>query len=37
MPALQEQLDEIDIYLLDQILKGRMTPSMQILDAALQL
>ena len=33
MPTLQEQLGEIDIYLFDQILRGRITPGMQILDA----
>jgi tellurite methyltransferase len=37
MPTLQEQLGQIDIYLFDQFLKGRITPSMQTLDAALQL
>lgn len=34
MPAssLQEQFGQIDIYLFDQILKGRITPGMRILD-----
>ena len=30
---LQEQFGNIDIYLFDQLLKGRITPSMSILDA----
>jgi len=30
-------LGEIDIYLFDQILRGRITPGMQVFDAALQL
>ncbi|HVG07765.1 MAG TPA: class I SAM-dependent methyltransferase [Thermoanaerobaculia bacterium] len=30
---LREQLGDIDIYLLDQLLKGRLTPDMSILDA----
>jgi len=30
---LHEQLGDIDIYLLDQILKGRLTPDMSLLDA----
>jgi len=30
---LREQLGDIDIYLLDQILKGRLTPDMSLLDA----
>jgi tellurite methyltransferase len=30
---LREQLGDIDIYLLDQLLKGRLTPDMTILDA----
>ncbi len=33
MLTLQEQFGEIDIYLFDQILKGRITPGMRILDA----
>ena len=33
MPTLQEQFGQIDIYLFDQILKGRITPGMRILDA----
>ncbi len=33
MPALQEQFGQIDIYLFDQLLKGRITPGMRILDA----
>ncbi|MBK9167304.1 MAG: methyltransferase domain-containing protein [Bryobacterales bacterium] len=32
MPTLQEQFGEIDIYLFDQLLKGRITPGMRILD-----
>jgi 2-polyprenyl-3-methyl-5-hydroxy-6-metoxy-1,4-benzoquinol methylase len=31
--TLQEQFGEIDIYLFDQLLKGRITPGMRILDA----
>jgi tellurite methyltransferase len=30
---LQEQFDQIDIYLFDQLLKGRIVPGMTILDA----
>jgi tellurite methyltransferase len=30
---LQEQFGDIDIYLFDQLLKGRITPEMRILDA----
>jgi 2-polyprenyl-3-methyl-5-hydroxy-6-metoxy-1,4-benzoquinol methylase len=30
---LQEQFGQIDIYLFDQLLKGRITPKMRILDA----
>jgi len=30
---LQEQFGQIDIYLFDQLLKGRITPGMRILDA----
>jgi tellurite methyltransferase len=33
MPSLQEQLGHIDIYLLDQLLRGNITPGMRILDA----
>src|ERR1700733_6055140 len=33
MPALQEQFGQIDIYLFDQLLKGRISPRMRILDA----
>jgi SAM-dependent methyltransferase len=32
-PTLQEQFGQIDIYLFDQLLKGRITPGMKILDA----
>jgi len=33
MTTLQEQFGQIDIYLFDQLLKGRITPGMKILDA----
>jgi SAM-dependent methyltransferase len=33
MPTLQEQFGHIDIYLFDQLLKGRIAPGMRILDA----
>ena len=33
MPSLQEHFGQIDIYLFDQLLKGRITPGMGILDA----
>jgi tellurite methyltransferase len=33
MPTLQEQFGPIDIYLFDQMLKGRIEPGMRILDA----
>jgi tellurite methyltransferase len=33
MPTLQEQFGQIDIYLFDQLLKGRIAPGMTILDA----
>jgi len=33
IPSLNKLLGNIDIYLLDQILKGRFTPEMRILDA----
>jgi SAM-dependent methyltransferase len=32
-PTLQEQFGPIDIYLFDQLLKGRIAPGMRILDA----
>lgn len=32
-PSIQEQFGQIDIYVFDQILKGRITPGMRILDA----
>jgi 2-polyprenyl-3-methyl-5-hydroxy-6-metoxy-1,4-benzoquinol methylase len=32
-PSLQEQFGPIDIYLFDQLLKGRISPGMQIVDA----
>jgi 2-polyprenyl-3-methyl-5-hydroxy-6-metoxy-1,4-benzoquinol methylase len=32
MPTLQEQFGHIDIYLFDQLLKGRIAPGMRILD-----
>ena len=32
-PTLQEQFGQIDIYLFDQLLKGRIVPGMRILDA----
>jgi SAM-dependent methyltransferase len=32
MPTLQEQFVQIDIYLFDQLLKGRISPGMRILD-----
>jgi len=32
-PTLQEQFGQIDIYLFDQLLKGRITPGMRILDS----
>ena len=31
--VLQEQFGQIDIYLFDQLLKGRISPGMRILDA----
>ena len=31
--TLQEQFGQIDIYLFDQLLKGRIAPGMRILDA----
>ena len=33
MTKLQEQFGQIDIYLFDQLLKGRISPGMRILDA----
>ena len=33
MSSLQERFGQIDIYLFDQLLKGRITPGMRILDA----
>ena len=33
MPTLHEQFGQIDIYLFDQILRGRIVPTMRILDA----
>lgn len=33
LPALCEQFGQIDIYLFDQILRGRITPGMRIFDA----
>ena len=33
MPDLQEQFGAIDIYLFDQLLRGRIAPGMRILDA----
>ncbi len=33
MPTLQEQFGQIDIYVFDQLLKGRIVPGMRILDA----
>ncbi len=33
MPNLREQFGQIDIYLFDQILRGRIRPGMRILDA----
>ncbi len=32
-PTLQEQFGQIDIYLFDQLLRGRVSPGMRILDA----
>ncbi|HVB33052.1 MAG TPA: class I SAM-dependent methyltransferase [Patescibacteria group bacterium] len=32
-PTLQEQFGQIDIYLFDQLLKGRIAPGMRIVDA----
>jgi tellurite methyltransferase len=33
LPSLREQFGEIDIYLFDQLLRGRITPGMKIFDA----
>ncbi|MEO6445814.1 MAG: class I SAM-dependent methyltransferase [Gemmatimonadaceae bacterium] len=33
MTSLQQQFGQIDIYLFDQLLRGRMTPGMRVLDA----
>jgi SAM-dependent methyltransferase len=33
LPDLREWFGDIDIYLFDQLLKGRLTPQMQVLDA----
>lgn len=33
VPALVEQFGQIDIYLFDQLLRGRLTPGMRVLDA----
>ncbi len=33
MPGLHEQFGEIDIYLFDQLLRGRIAPGMRVLDA----
>ncbi len=33
MPTLQEQFGQIDIYLFDQLLKGRIAPGMRVLDS----
>ncbi|MGB8478426.1 MAG: class I SAM-dependent methyltransferase [Acidobacteriaceae bacterium] len=33
MPTLEEQFGQIDIYVFDQLLKGRIAPGMRILDA----
>ena len=33
MPSLQEQFGPIDIYLFDQLLRGRIHPGMRVLDA----
>jgi SAM-dependent methyltransferase len=33
MPDLQQQFGQIDIYLFDQLLRGRITPGMRIFDA----
>jgi tellurite methyltransferase len=33
MPSIQDQFGQIDIYLFDQLLRGRIAPGMRILDA----
>ena len=33
LPTIQEQFGQIDIYLFDQLLKGRISPGMRVLDA----
>src|ERR1700678_2448958 len=33
MPDLQEQFGQIDVYLFDQLLRGRIGPGMRVLDA----
>src|SRR5215467_13728360 len=33
VPTIQEQFGQIDIYLFDQLLRGRISPGMRILDA----
>src|ERR1041384_2039653 len=33
MPDLREQFGDIDIYLFDQLLRGRIAPGMRVLDA----
>src|ERR1700687_128845 len=33
IPTLQEPFGQVDIYLFDQLLKGRLSPGMRILDA----
>src|SRR5206468_12908782 len=33
MPNLQEKFGQIDIYLFDQLLRGRIAPGMRVLDA----
>ena len=33
MPSLQDQFGQIDIYLFDQLLRGRLRPGMRVLDA----
>jgi len=33
MPDLQAQFGQIDIYLFDQLLRGRIRPGMRVLDA----
>ena len=33
MPTLEEQFGQIDIYLFDQLLRGRIAPGMRVLEA----